>query len=267
MKKVFFLLSLLACQRVYAQQRPHSLEAGLNAGVSLSSIRNAKSPFSTLSPRVGSRVSYAGSVSIKYRFTPHLALQTMIGYEQKGATLHADEKVNTEQLKRETTFDRKVENDYVTIPLLLTWQSTGRLSVGAGGGGSIAVVLRSGISGSDFQSQAKYATLPNGAFTPIEGYTVKSNFRADGLERTRRMDYGCAVVGFVSYAVSDKVSFSIHSSLNASLRKLDKQYDNESIVIPQPGGFAKFQMDYFGLNSRAKNINLLMNAGLSYKLF
>ncbi len=260
-------MSLLACQRVYAQPKTNSLEAGLNAGVSLSSIRNAKSPFSTLSPRVGSRVGYAGNVSIKYRFTPHLSLQTLIGYEQKGATLHADEKVNTAQLKRETTFERKVENDYVTIPLLLTWQSTGRLSVGAGGGGSVAVLSRSSISGSDFQSQARYATLPSGVLSPIEGYTATSHFQADGLERTRRMDYGCVLVGFVSYAVSDKVSFSIHSSLNASLRKLDKQYDNESTVVPRPGGFATFQMDYFGLNSRAKNINLLLNAGLSYKLF
>jgi hypothetical protein len=55
--------------------------------------------------------------------------------------------------------------------------------------------------------------------------------------------------------------------LLTSLRKLDKQYDNEKVLVPAPGGFIGIPQDYFGLNSRTRNISLLVNAGLAYRLF
>jgi hypothetical protein len=55
--------------------------------------------------------------------------------------------------------------------------------------------------------------------------------------------------------------------LNVSLRKLDKTHDNDSVILLANSGFQQYNYDYFGLNSRARNISLPVHIGLSYKLF
>lgn len=258
MKSALLLAGLLASQFSFAQQKNHSLELGLHAGPGLSSLLRPKSPFSPLSPRADIRVSFTTGVSARYHFSRHFAIHSALLYEEKGARVNADVTLIQEQSRTEISFVRKVNNHYLTFPLLLAWQTTGRLGWAVRGGGFASLLIDSDIFGSENQQ----VLLGSGM-----GLQRYDQFTANGVPRTARMDYGLAFGETVSYALNDKLKLSLNSLLLMSLRKLDKQYDNEKVLIPAPGGFIEVPQDYFGLNSRARNISLLVTAGLSYRLF
>jgi hypothetical protein len=258
MKRVLLLASLLATQFTFAQQKNHSLELGLHAGPGFSSLLCPKSPFSPLSPRAGIRVNFTTGVSARYHFSRHFAIHWALLYEEKGAHVKADGTLIREQSRTEISFWREVNNNYLTSPLLLAWETTGRLGWSIRGGGFASLLIDSDIYGTERQRVfygANMATL------------MVNQFRADGVPRTAGLDYGVALGETVSYAFTDKLKLSLNTLLLASLRKLDKQYDNEKVFIPAPQGFIEVQQDYFGVNSRASNFSLLVNAGLSYRLF
>ncbi|MBD0258889.1 MAG: outer membrane beta-barrel protein, partial [Cytophagales bacterium] len=89
MKKALLFAGLLATQFAAAQQKTTSLELGLHAGTSLSSLLDAKSPFATLHPRPGVQVGFTTGISAQYRFSRHFSVHTGLAYEEKGARVKA----------------------------------------------------------------------------------------------------------------------------------------------------------------------------------
>jgi hypothetical protein len=230
----------------------------LHAGPGFSSLLRPKSPFSSLSPRADIRVSFTPEVSVRYRFSRHFAVHSGLLYEEKGARVKADVALVQEQSRAQISFLREVNNSYFTFPLMLAWQTTGRLGWAVRAGGFASLLMDSDIFGS--QRQQLFVG-------PNLGTEMYEQFTANGVPRTARLDYGLAFGETVSYALNDRLNLSLNSLLLTSLRKLDKQYDNEKAFIPAPQGLIEVEGDYFGLNSRALNISLVVNAGLSYRLF
>jgi hypothetical protein len=94
-----------------------------------------------------------------------------------------------------------------------------------------------------------------------------AQFTADGDPRTFSLDYGGSFGSSVFYALNDKLRLSLNALLNVSLRKLDKTHDNDLVTMPRETGFVQYKYDYFGLNSRARNVSLPVHLDLSYRLF
>lgn len=258
MTKNLLLAGLLATQFAFAQQQPNSLELGIHAGPSFSSLLRPKSPFSNLSPQAGIRVRFTTGLSARYRFGRHFAIHSALLYEEKGARVKADVTLIQEQSRTEISFRREINNNYLSFPLLLAWQTTGRLGWAIRGGGFASLLIDSDISGKERQRVFYSTNMATG---------IDNRFWADGVPRTARLDYGLAFGETLSYTFAGKLKLSLNTLLLTSLRKVDKQYDNEMASIPAPQGYIRVEQDYFGLNSRARNISLLVNAGLSYRLF
>jgi hypothetical protein len=267
MKKALLFASLLATQFAFAQQKTNSLELGMNAGTSLSSLLNAKSPFVTLRPRAGVQVGFMTGISAQYRFGRHFSVHTGLVYEEKGARVKASSNVRTEQRWSSTEFSRKVDNAYLTLPLLLSWQTTGRFGVAVRAGGFFSRLMYSRIRGKDSQTVVSLFTLPN-TLPSLPGVSTSvSEFTGDFTPRTFALDYGGSFGGSLFYALNDKFKLSLNALLNVSLRKLDNTHDNDVAVVLRGPEFVRYQYDYFGLNSRARNVSLPVNLGLSYRLF
>jgi hypothetical protein len=267
MKKIFLLAGLLATQFSFAQQKTNELEVGIHAGPSFSSLLNAKSPFSTLRPRAGVQVGFTTALSVQYRFSRHFALQTGLVYEEKGARMKASADVRSERGWSSTHFSRKVDNAYVAFPLLLGWQTTGRLGFGVRGGGFVSRLIYARIRGKDSRTAVNFYNPPNSLPSVPGGNSSISEFWGDFASRTFSLDYGVSFGGTLFYALNEKLKLSLNALLNVSLRKLDKTHDNDSVILPANSGFQQYNYDYFGLNSRARNISLPVHIGLSYKLF
>lgn len=267
MKKIFLLAGLLATQFSFAQHKTNALEAGIHAGPSFSSLLNAKSPFSTLSPRAGVQIGFTTALSVQYRFSRHFALQTGLVYEEKGARVKATSDVRSERGWSSTHFSRKVDNAYVTLPLLLGWQTTGRLGFGVRGGGFVSRLIYARIRGTDSRTAISYYNPPNSLPSVPGGNTSTAQFSGDFAPRTFPLDYGVSLGGGVFYAPNDKLKLSLNALLNVSLRKLDKTYDNDSAVRLESTGFVRYDYDYFGLNSRTRNVSVPVHLGLSYRMF
>lgn len=267
MKKVLLLAGLLATQFAFAQQKTNSLELGIQAGTSLSSLLNAKSPFATLQPRAGVQVGFMTGISAQYRFSRHFAIQTGLVYEEKGARVKASSTVRDERGWSSTQFSRKVDNNYLTLPFLVGWQTTGRLGVAVRAGGFVSRLISSHIRGKDSQHVVRSFNLPNTLPSLPGGSTLVSEFSGNFTPRTFALDYGGSFGGSVFYALNDKLKLSLNALLNVSLRKLDNTHDNDTATFLNGTGFIIHKYDYFALNSRARNVSLPVNFGLSYRLF
>jgi opacity protein-like surface antigen len=267
MKKILLLFLLLPFQLTHAQNQACTLEIGISAGTSLSSLVKAKSPFSTMHPRADIQAGLMKGISARYNFTEHLAVNTALTYEAKGTKV--EEKTHTEnvQMRNEQIFIREISNNYLTFPLLLSWQSSGRFGLYGQAGGYASLLIRSKIYGMDSNRLLIKGNSFPGNLPTLPGENIeKSEFSIDGKSRTHTVDYGYAVGGGVYYAISDKVKLSLNALLNIGLRKIDSQYNNDLLRLPGPNGFVEYRNDYFQLNSRARNINLLLNMGLSFRV-
>jgi hypothetical protein len=266
MKRAILFAGLLATQFTFAQQQTNSLELGIHAGTSLSSLLNAKSPFATLRPRAGVQVGLMTALSVQYQFAPHFSVQTGLVYEEKGARVKASANSRSEWSRYSTEFSRKVDNAYLTLPLLLGWQTTGRLGVAVRAGGFVSRLVYARIRGKDSQTVVSLFTPPN-SLPSLPSSTSVSEFSGDFTPRTFALDYGGSFGGSLFYALNDKLKLSLNALLNVSLRKLDSTHDNDVVVMPRGNGFVEYKYDYFGLNSRARNVSLPVHLGLSYRLF
>jgi hypothetical protein len=267
MNKIILIILLLYAQLVNSQNKINGLELGVNAGTSFSSIMNAQSPFYSLHPQASMKIGFMTGLSAKYNFTQQLAIKTALSYEEKGATLESYTIFENERMRDEQIFSREINNDYLTFPLLLSWQTKSKISLYAHSGGFISLLINSRIRGIDnrkFISKDNF--FPENLPAYSEENIEKFEFDTDGKSRTHKIDYGCAVGGGVYYKINDKLKFSVNSLLNISLRKLDSQYNNDLITNPGSTGIIEYKKDYFQLNSRAKNINLLVNMGLAFKM-
>lgn len=267
MKKNLLFAGLLATQFSFAQQQTNALEVGINAGPSFSSLLNARSPFSTLRPRAGIQVGFTTALSVQYRFAPHFAVQTAVVYEEKGARVKASSDVRSERGWSRSEFSRKVDNDYLTVPLLLSWQTTGRFGVAVRAGGFVSLLLNARIHGKDSRTAVSFYNPPNSLPAVPGGNSSISEFSGDFASRTFSLDYGGSFGGAVFYALNEKLKLSLNALLNVSLRQLDKTYDNDVVVLSGNAGFIEYNHDYMGLNCRAKNISLPVSLGVSYQLF
>jgi|GEM_PF-2888369 len=267
MKKILLLAGLLATQFSFAQHKMNALELEINAGPSFSSLLNAKSPFATLRPRAGIQVGFTTALSVQYLFAPHFAVQTGVVYEEKGARVKASATVRNERGWSRSEFSRKVDNDYLTLPLLLSWQTTGRLGFGVRAGGFVSVLLNARISGKDSRTGVSYYRPPNSLPSIPGGNSSRSEFTADGTSQTFSTEYGGSFGGTVFYALNEKLKLSLNALLNVSLRQLDKTYDNDLVILASSTDFIRYQHDYMGLSSRARNISLPVSLGVSYQLF
>ncbi len=267
MKKALLLAGLLATQFTFAQQKMNSLEVEISAGTALGSLFNVKSPFAALQPRAGVQVGFSAAVSAGYRLGRHFGVRTALLYEEKGVRVKAGQTTTSGPSRVEQHFSRKVDNDYLTLPFLLTWESTGKLGFGVRAGGFASLLIKSGIRGFDSRRQFGGFRLPNSLPPPSFATGTESRFVVDAGPRTNRVDYGGAFGGSLFYTPNDKLKLTLNALLLVSLRKLDKTHDNDEVIVPRNSEFARYQYDYFGLNSRASHVSLPVHLGLSYRLF
>jgi hypothetical protein len=139
----------------------------------------------------------------------------------------------------------------------VAWETTGRLGWSIRGGGFASLLIDSDIYGTERQRVFYSANM---AILMVNQFRLMAS---RGLP-----DWTTALPSVKRYRtlLPDKLKLSLNTLLLASLRKLDKQYDNERYSYRHPRIY-RGSAGLLRVNSRASNISLLVNAGLSYRLF
>ncbi len=268
MKYIFLVVLLVFTLPTLGQSKPHSFSVGIRMGTSLSSFVGAKSPFAKMDYQPDTKAGFMAGVLVEYTITRHFAVQTGINYEEKGVNVNAKRTIRNEYSMYESQFIREVDNDYFSLPVLFRWQSTGKLYWSAGAGGFLALLQKSRIYGMQYEWRKNFNPSPN----TIGGYLHSpsgshSTFRDDGKYRTHKLDYGLVLGTGIHYGITSHIKLSLDTQLQLGLRKIDSQYNNDrQVSVLGIAGYETFSYDYYNLSSKAKNVNLLINMGLSWRV-
>ncbi len=212
MKYTLLLVLLHFALPALTQTKPRSFSVGISTGTSLSSFAGAKSPFAAMDYQPSVQAGLMAGILVEYAITRQLAIETGIYYEEKGVRVDAKRTGHTQYETYERQFVRKVDNDYLSLPILLRWQSTGKWYWSAGAGGFLAMLQSAKIYGMEREK----ITALNGPSGSIggnfssEGY---ADFRTNGKERTHKLDYGLALGTGIHYGLNSRLKLSLRTLL------------------------------------------------------
>jgi hypothetical protein len=197
------------------------------------------------------------------RISKHYTLVTGLGWEQKGVS-HSEQLTQWDGLSfRSDTFSfsnqellSKVQNNYITMPLLVRRVFASGITLDAGGyvGYLLTSHLRQTIKKENFEQRGQ-------GFSQW-GSTV--NFGPD--VNTARIDAGLVLAAGYKRALFEKTSFLARAAGSVGLLKVDGKYDNDYSQDFFFNGYILRQGNYHGYSSSAKNLQLQVTVGVSRSL-
>jgi hypothetical protein len=207
-------------------------------------------------------------VHLEYFLKKNLSVQTGLSYERKGidllySSISSHSFLETAQL--EVIYRNKIINDYLIIPLLVKMYFPRSRNLFAVAGVYTGYLLSSRI---DFLNQKKITDKSR----IVSDYSFYIDNEKDSeKEYTHLFDFGVSLGAGYVVQLSKKLKLRPEIMVNAGLRKVDAKYNNEYSAIPVANlsGYNNLMVrstNYYGLNSQAKNINVLFTLGVDYKL-
>jgi hypothetical protein len=221
-------------------------------------------------------------LEFEYFLKNNLSLQTGIAYEEKGIDLraHKQESWMTPDMSEfighnlgvmpstlayyDEFFEVKVENDYVTIPLVCRKYIS-----------SIGFFIQAGFYVGWLAKSRTQVFQRKHTYTPEYNYYESDMIGTiegtdDKKELTTNIDWGLSAGFGYAHPLTNKLSINASCLVSAGFVKIDKKYNNEyeAQVIPQSTGVAMRlrSTNYFGLNSNARNMTAALGIGLGYRL-
>lgn len=199
----------------------------------------------------------ATGFSFEYFFGNSVSISGGINYEMKGINLN----YTALEKKMEKTFECKIKNNYVTIPILI------RSYLGE----KKEFFMMAGFySGFLVSSKIHYYKE---IFYPEDQSSMKlwSDGKDEDLDYTSNFDFGVTLGGGFLKDLSEKFTLRTELLLNFGMIKLDAKYDNDYEELVVPGGSQLMKKmvrskNYFGLNSNSRNISLALNVGIGYRI-
>lgn len=210
----------------------------------------------------------SSGIQIEYFIKNNLSIYSGISYESKGINLYYLKTISdytpTGGVLTEK-FKLKIRNDYLVLPILINKYVLNEKKIFVSGGVYAGYLLSSKI---DYLIE-KTLSDESGIFSDyslcIYNETDKKR------EYTNKLDFGFSFgTGYVRN-ITDKLVFKSEMQLNIGLRKVDSKYNNDFSVTAVPSGsnFSRVLVrstNYYGLNSKSKNFNMLFTIGLGYRI-
>jgi hypothetical protein len=157
-----------------------------------------------------------------------------------------------------------IRNSYLTIPVIVKryfFNDSFYLSAGGFAGWLIESDVYTFMRKHRYSQDLPYSG--SDFYAEVGGIDEKKEF-------TNHFDCGLAIGTGFAYPLTTNFQLNIDVQLSASLRKIDKKYNNEyeesDIAMPTGVGLRVRSTNYFGLNSDATNISAAFTFGVGYKL-
>lgn len=212
-------------------------------------------------------IGISTGIKLEYFIKDQFNIVTGISYESKGIDL---EYSNTKfgYIAADRVLDKNLEiriiNKYLTLPILLKRNLTKNKNIFLEGGVYIGYLISSRIN-----------FLNEETISDDSGVISKNSFWIDNKrdskkEYTNKFDFGFTFgTGYIT-KLSENLLLKTEMLMNIGMIKLDAKYNNEYTVTPVASmnmtTVAVRSTNYFGLNSKSKNLNLAFVIGLGYKI-
>ncbi len=220
------------------------------------------------------RVDFSLGLSFEKYIKNNYSLVFGLNYEGKGIDIEFKDNetyfINENQIYETSELDLKVENKYITAPLLLRKHLFTNQIFYVQGGIYLAYLTSSRIAvDGEKEIKQKFQTS-----TLTEKPSIPTNFGIKYTDKTKdntnSLDYGASVGFGIKLPLGNGVYFTSDLLTNIGLRNIDKKYNNdyEKTTMPTTTGINTIirSGNYYGLNSKAKNINTTFTIGLSFEI-
>lgn len=201
------------------------------------------------------------NIGIEYYLSDRLSINSGLAYEQKGIFINYDSTFTSENgdYKAEITFEKKIANHYLTIPLTVKKYFFKEKSLYLEAGFYSGIFLFSRLSTKEISTSQ---------FSNENPMIATYNYVGSGEKgHTSKFDFGVSFGAGYKKVLTDKLSLVSSIKLNIGLHKIDALNSNE--VVYRPSGtdlIGKTIYDYYGLNSNARNTNITLTFGITYEL-
>jgi len=201
------------------------------------------------------RIGLNLGVGYEYFLRDGLSVRFAFGFENKGMNLLNKLEKNLNSGIASYSYQIKVDNDYLVMPLLVKkhFRNTGFYIQG---GAYLALILRS-------QAQISFERRIVGSSLSYSYI----NFLDRKMVHTSDFDFGFSCGAGYKHNLTSRLLFNIDFLLSAGIIKNDKLYNNEHMYIA--GGTNNsvlIETNYYGLSSDARNISANLSFGLLYRL-
>jgi hypothetical protein len=210
----------------------------------------------------------SAAVQMEYFIKDDLSILSGITYTSKGIQLNYANTFYDFRLTGDVLFEKyklKIRNDYLTVPFLMRKYILKQKNFFITGGAYLGYLIAS-----------EFDMFSHKAFSNETGSLGSSSFWANSEDSTleditNEFDYGFSVGTGYAHDLSRNFIFNAELLLNVGLRKIDSKYNNEYTVTPMPSdsnpdAIAVRATNYYGLNSNATNINMLITIGVGYRI-
>ena len=181
MKKIFLFLSLVMISSVLFSQES-KISVGLQFAPSVTSIRG-----NSMIDKYDNRFVISPGLTFDYHITQNLSFNSGLAFERKGA--------KTEILLTDITgvpignHEVKFNYDYLTLPLMATYNTNGKVRFYIGGGTFLGFLI-----------SQKFV------FRAIEGSSKETE---DNTDNTKRIDIGLSLITGVNIPMTDNLTLDL----------------------------------------------------------
>ncbi len=223
------------------------------------------------------RIGVSAGVSLEKYVKNDVSLLIGLNYETKGIDLKY--RVNPLFMDIEDPayekgyLKTKVNNKYLSAPILVRKYFVPKQIFYAQAGVYLAYLTGSNISiGASRTAPTQFQlTGPNGVAIASGGSNVTPFSITDkSKDNTHLFDYGISAGCGLKLPLSNRIYFTTDLLINIALRKIDRKNNNEykEVDIASTTGYNHVIIsgNYYGLSSKAKNLNTALTVGISIEL-
>lgn len=223
------------------------------------------------------RIGVSAGVSLEKYIKNNVSLLIGLNYEAKGIDLKY--RVNPlfididDPAYEKGYLKTKVNNKYLTAPIIVRRYFFPKQIFYAQAGVYLAYLTSSKISVDAARTAPIQYQLtgPNGVAIASGGSNVTPFSITDkSKDNTHLLDYGVSAGCGLKLPLSNRIYFTTDLLINIALRKIDRKNNNEyeKANLPASSGFNEVILsgNYFGLSSKAKNLNTALTVGISIEL-
>ena len=223
------------------------------------------------------KVGISAGISLEKYLKNDVSLLFGLNYDGKGIDLEYKGsnylKENDNPVFEKGHLLTKVNNKYLSVPIVIRKYFAPKQIFYAQAGIHLAYLTSSEIS-VDY-ARAALTELQVDGMMDIDDGLAGTNFTSFSLkdkskDNTHLFDYGLSAGCGLKLPLGRGIYFTTDLLINMGLRKIDRKNNNEYQIsdVPASSGYNHVIIsgNYFGLSSKAKNINTALTVGLSIEL-
>jgi hypothetical protein len=255
--KYCFLLVCFASSSVSSLgQNLNRFDVAIFGGVTFATFASNKSPYNEMNYKAKFISTFSYGVQLKYKIIKSFWISSGINKVTLGTTIDYENQLISPKNVIDERWKLNIKNQYWNIPLMVEYHSKDKLNWFAKVGGYLGILTNSNMDGSYVSIRIIDNVVNKARYDQLKNWDEKY---------TNSLDYGIVFGGGLRYPLNSKINIQFEATSLVGLKQVDA-INNNSILRDYPGGPVTAVFNYFGLSSESKNIVMLINTGLSYRL-